>query len=158
MHDDHPATGLDSQPRAKQQATSATRRDFLKAAGAAVAVPYIITSTALGNDERPAASDRIVMGGIGIGNMGRGDCESFLGRGDVQYVAASDVRQGARDWAKSRVDKHYQNGDCQLYNDFRELLARTDIDAVHVATPDHWHAIMVIEACRSGKDVYCQKP
>ena len=158
MHDDHPATGLDSQPRAKQQATSATRRDFLKAAGAAVAVPYIITSTALGNDERPAASDRIVMGGIGIGNMGRGDCESFLGRGDVQYVAASDVRQGARDWAKSRVDKHYQNSDCQLYNDFRELLARTDIDAVHVATPDHWHAIMVIEACRSGKDVYCQKP
>ena len=158
MHDDHPATGLDSHGRAEQQATSATRRDFLKTAGAAVAVPYIITSTALGNDERPAASDRIVMGGIGIGNMGRGDCESFLGRGDVQYVAASDVRQGARDWAKSRVDKHYQNGDCQLYNDFRELLARTDIDAVHVATPDHWHAIMVIEACRSGKDVYCQKP
>ena len=158
MHDDHPATGLDSHGRAEQQATSATRRDFLKAAGAAVAVPYIITSTALGNDERPAASDRIVMGGIGIGNMGRGDCESFLGRGDVQYVAASDVRQGARDWAKSRVDKHYQNSDCQLYNDFRELLARTDIDAVHVATPDHWHAIMVIEACRSGKDVYCQKP
>ncbi len=158
MHDDHPVTGLDSHGRAEQQATSATRRDFLKTAGATIAVPYIITSTALGNDERPAASDRIVMGGIGIGNMGRGDCESFLGRGDVQYVAASDVRQGARDWAKARVDKHYQNGDCQLYNDFRELLARTDIDAVHVATPDHWHAIMVIEACRSGKDVYCQKP
>lgn len=158
MHEEHNTTGHDSHARAEQQVTSATRRDFLKTAGAAVAVPYIITSTALGNDERPAASDRIVMGGIGIGNMGRGDCESFLGRGDVQYVAASDVRQGARDWAKSRVDKHYQNSDCQLYNDFRELLARSDIDAVHVATPDHWHAIMVIEACRSGKDVYCQKP
>lgn len=158
MHEEHATTGLDSHVRAEQQATSATRRDFLKTAGAAVAVPYIITSSALGNDERPAASDRIVMGGIGIGNMGRGDCESFLGRGDVQYVAASDVRRGARDWAKSRVDKHYQNSDCQLYNDFRELLARSDIDAVHVATPDHWHAIMVIEACRSGKDVYCQKP
>ena len=66
--------------------------------------------------------------------------------------------KGVRDEAKDKVDKHYENTDCQAYNDFRELLARNDIDAVHVATPDHWHAIIVIEACRSGKDVYCQKP
>ena len=135
-----------------------TRREFLKAASAAVAVPYVITSTALGDDDVPPASDRIVMGGIGIGNMGRGDQGAFLGRSDVQYVAVSDVRTAARDKAKGKVDGHYKNSDCQAYNDFRELLARTDIDAVHVATPDHWHAIMVIEACRSGKDVYCQKP
>ena len=135
-----------------------TRRDFLKTASAAVAAPYVITSSALGDDNRPPASDRIVMGGIGIGNMGRGDLGAFLGRGDVQYVAVSDVRTGARDGAKGRVDGHYKNNDCKAYNDFRELLARTDIDAVHVATPDHWHAIMVIEACRNGKDVYCQKP
>ncbi len=137
---------------------NSTRRDFLKTASAAVAVPYVITSSALGDDEKPPASDRIVMGGIGIGNMGRGDQKAFLNRGDVQYVAVSDVRRGAREGAKKKVDEKYENGDCKEHVDFRELLAREDIDAVHVATPDHWHAIMVIEACRAGKDVYCQKP
>ena len=135
-----------------------TRRKFVQAAGAAVAAPYVITSSALGNAERPPASDRIVMGGIGIGNMGRGDQRAFLGHGEVQYVAACDVRKGPRDQSKTTVDEKYGNSDCQTYIDFRELLARDDIDAVHVATPDHWHAILVIEACRAGKDVYCQKP
>jgi hypothetical protein len=135
-----------------------TRRDFIKTASAAVAAPYIITSAALGNQDRAAASDRIVIGGIGIGNMGNGDQGAYLDRGDVQYVALCDVRKGVREASKARVDKHYGNQDCQAYNDFRELLAREDIDAVHIATPDHWHAIMVIEACRKGKDVYCQKP
>ena len=134
------------------------RRAFLKAAAAAAAGPYLFTSAAPGDDNRPPPSERIVMGGIGIGNQGRGDLGAFLARKDVQYVAVCDVRKGARDDAKSRVDQHYGNKDCKAYNDFRELLARPDIDAVHVATPDHWHAILVIEACRHGKDVYCQKP
>ena len=123
-----------------------------------MAVPYVITSSALGQNGVPPASDRIVMGGIGIGNMGNGDQDAFLSRPDVQYVAVCDVRAGVREAAKGKVDKRYNNTDCQAYNDFRELLSRPDIDAVHVATPDHWHAIMVIEACRQGKDVYCQKP
>ncbi|HEX3655548.1 MAG TPA: Gfo/Idh/MocA family oxidoreductase [Pirellulales bacterium] len=137
---------------------SSTRRDFLKTTGAAVAAPYVITSTALGNSQRPPASDRIVMGGIGIGNMGRGDQGAFLNRKDVQYVAVCDVRKEVREKAKATVDDRYHNKDCQAHNDFREVLGRADIDAVHIATPDHWHAIITVEACRNGKDVYCQKP
>ncbi|HEX3726689.1 MAG TPA: twin-arginine translocation signal domain-containing protein, partial [Pirellulales bacterium] len=82
--------------RSKQPST---RRDFLKTTGAAVAAPYVITSTALGNSERPPASDRIVVGGIGIGNMGRGDQGAFLNRKDVQYVAVCDVRKEVREKA-----------------------------------------------------------
>src|SRR5580698_6187050 len=101
-----------------------TRRQFLKTTGAAFGVPFIITSSALGNSERPAASDRIVMGGIGIGNMGRGDQGASLGRRDVQYVAMSDVRDEVREKSKANIDGHYRNTDCQTYTDFRELLAR----------------------------------
>ena len=90
-----------------------TRREFLKTAGAAIAVPYVITSNALGNADVPPASDRIVMGGIGIGNMGRGDQGAFLGRSDVQYVAVCDVREGFREAGKAKVDEHYKNKDCQ---------------------------------------------
>lgn len=141
---------------------SSPRREFLKTAslatGATFAVPYILTSRALGNATTPPASDRIVMGGIGIGNMGSGDQNAFLGRSEVQYVAVCDVRKKWREEGKQRADSRYGNSDCASYVDFRELLARDDIDAVHIATPDHWHAIMTIAACRSGKDVYLQKP
>ena len=127
----------------------ATRREFLKAStsvGAAIVAPYVITSKALGDATTPPASDRIVMGGIGIGNMGAGDQGAFLNRPDVQYVAVCDVRQKWRDEGKSRADAKYGTKDCAAYVDFRELLARDDIDAVHIATPDHWHSIMTIAA------------
>ena len=150
---------------AKPQTTAArssNRRDFLKATSAlgvaAVSAPYVITSKALGDSVTPPASDRIVMGGIGIGNMGTGDMNGFIGRPDVQYVAVCDVRQKWREEAKHRADQKYGTNDCTAYIDFRELLARDDIDAVHIATPDHWHSIMTIAACRAGKDVYLQKP
>ena len=134
------------------------RREFLKAAAAAVACPYIIPSSALGKGGRPPASERIVMGGIGLGSQGRWDQVAFLGRDDVQYVAVCDVKKEAREAAKGRVDKRYGNSDCKAYRDFRQVLACKDIDVVHVATPDHWHAVITIDACRHGKDVYCEKP
>ncbi len=138
-----------------------TRRDFLKVTGsasAAIAFPTIIPSSALGNATTPPPSERIVVGGIGLGNMGGGDMGAFLNNKSVQYVAVCDVRTGVRNGAKDRVDKHNNNKDCTAHTDFREMLAREDIDAVHIATPDHWHGIMVIEACRAGKDAFCQKP
>jgi predicted dehydrogenase len=144
------------------QSRPTTRRGFLKtssaAAGVAAAAPYVITSKALGDATTPPASDRIVIGGIGIGNMGSGDQGAFLGRTDVQYVAVCDVRKEWREKGKDRADGKYGTKDCAAYVDFRELLARGDIDAVHIATPDHWHALMTIAACQAGKDVYLQKP
>lgn len=121
-------------------------------------LPYFVPASALGKDGRPAPSERIVIGGIGIGNQGGGDQGAFLGRDDTQYVAVADVKKAVREGSKNRIDQHYGNKDCEIYNDFRELIARPDIDAVHVATPDHWHAVIVTAACRAGKDVYCQKP
>ena len=138
---------------------AANRREFLKAAAAtAVACPCIVTSAALGTADRAPASERIVVGGIGIGGRGGFDMKTCLGRDDVQYVAVCDARESARKRAKGQVDSWYDNRDCTAYSDFREITGRSDIDAVHIATPDHWHAIMIIEACRSGKDVFCQKP
>jgi len=136
----------------------ATRRQFLQAAAATAAVPYFVPGSALGADDRPPPSQRIVMAGIGVGNMGSGDQGAFLGRREVQYVAVCEVRKKFLEAARDRVNQKYGNTDCKTYGDFREVLARGDIDAVHVGTPDHWHAVMVVEACRHGKDVYCQKP
>jgi len=138
--------------------STATRRGFLKASAAVVAAPYVITSKALGDAITPPASDRIVMAGIGMGNMGSGDQAAFLARPDVQYVAVCDVRTKWREEAQRRVNDTYAGQGCAAHVDFRDLLARDDIDAVHIATPDHWHAIMTIAACRAGKDVYLQKP
>ncbi len=137
---------------------NASRRDFLKRSAALAAAPYFVASTSLGGNGRVAPSDRITMGCIGLGNQGRGDLRGFLRRNDTQIVAVCDVAAGSRNRAKADVDKVYQNKDCTAFTDFRKLLAREDIDAVMIATPHHWHAAMTVEACKHGKDVYCEKP
>ena len=142
------------------------RRRFLKvvtAAGMAVsAAPHLIPATALGYG-RSAPSDRIKVGFIGVGWKGLQGCfgslvHSFLANPACQAVAVCDVNRKSRDEAKAVIDQANGNTDCATFNDFRELLDRDDIDAVAIATPDHWHAIQTISACRSGKDVYCEKP
>jgi hypothetical protein len=135
-----------------------TRRRLLKAAGLAVATPCLVRSSALGADGKPPASERIVMATIGCGGQGTGDMGGFLGFDEVQMVAVCDIAPDHRENAKKNVDQRYNNRDCKTYGDFREVLARDDIDAVLIGTPDHWHAIITIEACKHGKDVYCEKP
>ena len=136
-----------------------TRRGFLRGTASATFVaPWIIPGSVLGADGGTAANERIVMGTIGCGGRGTGVMGSFAGRSEVQMIAVCDPVPAHRERAKSVNDQRYGNKDCQAYNDFRELLARDDIDAILCGTPDHWHAIVVIEACKSGKDVFCEKP
>jgi len=136
-----------------------TRRGFLKASGtAALSVPYVLTSDALGAAGRAAASERIVMGAIGTGGRGTGDMRGLLGFGEVQMTAVCDVVGPHRYRAKKYVDDKYGNTDCTVHLDFREILGRDDIDAVMIGTPDHWHAIVACWAMKSGKDVFCEKP
>ncbi len=134
-----------------------SRRAFLKNTTAGLmGVPYIVSVPALGGQGRPAASERIVMGAIGVGGQGTGDLKALMNDSRVQYVAVCDVQAAARNRARGLVDA--ANRGCNAYNDFREVLERDDIDAVNIATPDHWHAIIAIAAARAGKDMYSQKP
>jgi predicted dehydrogenase len=133
-----------------------SRRDFLKAASTlTVAAPFIVPSRVWGADVAP--SNRLTMGFIGMGTQSRGLLSNFLWQ-DTRVLAVCDVDTTRRNDAKQKVDKFYKNTDCKAYDDFRELIARKDIDAVCIATPDHWHAIPTLAALRSGKDVYCEKP
>lgn len=134
------------------------RRRFLAGAATVVAAPTVIPASALGLDGRSAPSERIVMGGIGMGGRGTGVLNSFANSPDVQVVAVCDVNARHRERAKQMFDNRYGNTDCVTYNDFRDVTARADVDAVMIATPDHWHAIQAIDACRNGKDVFCEKP
>jgi len=159
-----------------------TRRSFLKhsasaagAASVAAVSPIIVSSSAFGADAKVAPSNRIAMGCIGLGGRGTVTLRQFLKRPDVQIVALCDVDAGSRNYeagwyrglapARQIVEEHYAgekrsgtHKGCDTYGDFRDLLARDDIDAVSIAAPDHWHALQVVAAARTGKDIYCEKP
>ncbi|MBN2375472.1 MAG: Gfo/Idh/MocA family oxidoreductase [Sedimentisphaerales bacterium] len=139
-----------------------TRREFLRRGvigASALALPYYVPASALGRGGGVAPSERIVMGGIGLGGRGTHDMRWILNESDVQWVSVCDVHKGRREAAKKMVDSKYGNTDCAMYRDMREFLAeRTDVDAVLIATGDRWHALASILAMQAGKDVYCEKP
>jgi len=140
---------------------SPTRRQFLRgsiAAGAALAAPAIVTSSALGKDDTVAASETITLGVIGMGPRCRYDLAPILKFKDVKCVAIAEVQASRRESGKQMVDQAYGNGDCKTVGDFRELLDRKDIDAFLIATGDRWHATASMLAAEAGKDVYCEKP
>lgn len=144
------------------------RRAFLRrAAGAALGaagLPYIVSSSAMGEAGNVSPSNRITLGCIGLGNQGSALMRSFLGIPDVQIVAVCDVHSTKRQGARDVVAKHYtgrQNGNykgCSAFGDFRDLIGRADIDAVTIAPPDHWHVPIALAAVRAGKDIYLEKP
>jgi hypothetical protein len=127
-------------------------------AGAILMAPQLIPGAALGKDGAVAPSERIVMGGLGLGGRGRGDLGSLMQNPDVQFVAICDVQKERRERIKKMADEHYGNTDCDLYRDMHEILARQDIDAMLIATGDRWHTMASITAAKAGKDVYCEKP
>jgi predicted dehydrogenase len=138
------------------------RREFVRtaatAAFAAAAFPAIIPGSALGKNGAVAASNRITVGVIGCGPQGRGDMSNFLAQKDCQVVAVCDVKKDQIELARDAVNGQYGNHDCNTFHDFRELVARKDIDACLIATPDHWHVLTALAAINSGKDVYLEKP
>ncbi|HOX56305.1 MAG TPA: Gfo/Idh/MocA family oxidoreductase [Candidatus Paceibacterota bacterium] len=144
------------------QTNSSTRRQFLKQtttlAFSAAALPVLAPASALGRAGKVAPGGRITVGCIGVGPQGQGDMTNFLNQKDAQVVAVCDVFQTHLNQARDRVNQHYQNNNCATYGDFRELLARKDVDAVLIATPDHWHVLNALAAVRAGKDVYLEKP
>jgi len=149
-------------PADRGERAAVSRRQFLKqttaATAGAVAFPYIIPSSALGADGAVAPSNRTVIGCIGVGSMGSGNMNSFLSKKRAQVVAVCDLDTSRRSDAKRRVDEKYGNQDCTGYHDFRELLARDDLDAASIAVPDHWHSIPAIAAAEAGLDIYAEKP
>jgi len=146
---------------AKNNRTLSRRRflkDVAKAAAGAIGFPTIVRASALGLDGAVAPSNKIVMAGVGFGMMGFPNMQSFLGKDEVQWVAVCDLDRNHLMEAKDIVDKKYGNPDCATYHDFRELLLRRDLDAISIAVPDHWHAILAISSARAGLDIYAEKP
>jgi hypothetical protein len=139
-----------------------TRRQFLQRAvlaATAVTLPSLVPASALGRNGFVAPSERIVLGGIGVGGRGTGVLNWMLPEKDVQFVAICDAKKTQREAIKRMVDNKYGNQDCKMYRDIREFLAvRPDIDAVLIATGDRWHATASVMAMRAGKDVYSEKP
>ncbi|MBQ6187170.1 MAG: Gfo/Idh/MocA family oxidoreductase [Prevotella sp.] len=139
-----------------------SRRSFLKLSALGLAELTILPSWKTPDGKKIAPSDRVVLGFVGLGQQGCSDFYSFSSCPGVQVAACCDVDSIKRERFRRKVaawqKEQGQNERCDMYEFYEDLLERKDIDAVEIATPDHWHALVAIHACQSGKDVYCQKP
>jgi len=139
-----------------------TRRSFVRntalSAAGIVGFPYIVPSSVFGSDGAVLPSNRITLGLIGTGNINTHHRETFLAEKDTRIVAVCDPVESRRKSYQNRINQAYEDNACADYRDFRDLLAREDIDAVCIGTPDHWHAVQVVMAMKAGKDVYVEKP
>ena len=135
-----------------------SRRQFIATTAAAIAGPTILPSSVFGDADRPAPSNRITLGVVGWGMQGPGNTQAFLEQNDCQVVAACDLDKNHLAKAVDTINGYYGNKDCKAYHDYRELMARPDIDAVMLAVPDHWHALVAVEAANHKKDIYGEKP
>lgn len=137
---------------------SMSRRRFIAAAATVIVAPTIIPASALGREGKTPPSERITMGVVGWGMMGPGNTDAFLGQKDCQVIAACDLDKNHLQQALDKINGTYKNQDCKSYHDYREMMARKDIDAVMLAVPDHWHNLVATEAARQKKDIYSEKP
>ena len=135
-----------------------SRRRFLTATGLALAAPTIIPASALGRGGATAPSERITMGVVGWGMQGPANTDAFLKLKNCQVVASCNIDKNHLEASLNTINGHYQNKDCKAYHDYREMMARPEIDAVMLAVPDHWHALISTEAAKNGKDIYGEKP
>jgi predicted dehydrogenase len=133
------------------------RRRFFRL-GAAFTIPWIVPTSVLGREGAVAPSSRITLGVIGCGNRAKSDLRDFLIEKDVHCLAVCDCWADRREIMKAMVDAHYGNKDCRAHRFHEEVLGRSDLDAVLIATGDRWHAVLSILAAEAGKDIYCEKP
>jgi predicted dehydrogenase len=141
-----------------QKSRSWSRRNFLKVTGAGLVLPTILPGYASGAPHRTHASNRIVVGIIGYGMQGTNNTKGFLFNDSCQVMAVCDLDKNHLKEGIDAVNEHYDNKDCKGYHDYREILAREDIDAVMIAVPDQWHELVASEAARQKKDIYGEKP
>src|SRR5213594_1838057 len=135
-----------------------SRRRFIATTATAIAAPTIIPASALGANGRPAPSERITMGVVGWGMQGPSNTGNFMRESDCQVVATCNIDKKHLEASVNAINGHYKNHDCKTYHDYHELMARTDIDAVMLAVPDNWHALISTEAANNKKDIYGEKP
>ncbi len=139
-----------------------SRRDFLRSSAAMAAAPMIVPASVFGTQDKAAPSKRLTLGFIGCGTMNYGHLRRAQGMAEVQIVAVCDVDKSRRDFFAKKTDDAYSKDTTHkgvaVYNEFEEIINRKDIDAVVIATPDHWHTLLSVLAMKAGKDVYCEKP